>query len=115
MIVNIEQAKDLVESDKEFYLELTATFFQEYDSMLAEIRSALASSNAEVLNRSAHTIKGALGNLCAIKARELAFQLEKCGKENRFQGANELLTQLEQAVADYKKYLNDEIVNGSAW
>lgn len=102
MDFNKAEALDRVEGDWDFYLELVSCFFSEYPTTISKIKDSASKGNAAELGMLAHTIKGALGNLSAINARELAFQLERLGKTGSTSGSETLIIQLEDAVSAYK-------------
>jgi HPt (histidine-containing phosphotransfer) domain-containing protein len=104
----------MVDGDREFYLELTDAFFGEYSALLDSIKDSIAVSDATRLNHAAHTAKGALANLCAIEAREIAFKLELAGSKGQLGETAQLVTDFEQAVASYRAVV-DEIRSTTRW
>ncbi|GEM_PF-2877625 len=102
-IVDFAQAAEMVDGDKDFYLELTEIFFGEYDNLRQSIEVAIQQKNAKELNQSAHTAKGALGNLCAISARDLASKLELMGVKANFDDAESIFASFCAAVDEYRK------------
>jgi HPt (histidine-containing phosphotransfer) domain-containing protein len=61
------------------------------------MRDALQRGDMAVLERSAHSLKGAASNLSA-KATAAALQLEKDAKSNDAESAKKSLTEVERAV-----------------
>lgn len=61
---------------------------------LETVEKAIASEDAKTLERTAHSIKGALGNFEAPEPVGVARQLEQCGAEARFAEAAALLPEL---------------------
>jgi HPt (histidine-containing phosphotransfer) domain-containing protein len=59
---------------------LVDVFGRDYPQNIAAIKSAITAQNAPELQRSAHTLKGALGNLSATRAVTLAAELERMGR-----------------------------------
>ena len=66
---------------------------------LEAVEKAIAAQDAKTLERTAHSIKGALGNFEAPEPVAMARQLEACGAEARFAEALELLPELRRLAA----------------
>ncbi|MDC0358176.1 Hpt domain-containing protein [Oligoflexia bacterium] len=101
-VFDVEAAMDRVESDKELLLELIDIFNEEYEPSLTQIKTAIENGDGTALEESAHSIKSALGNIGAMKAFDVAYALEKAGRENTLDSAAALGEALESAVADFQ-------------
>jgi signal transduction histidine kinase/CheY-like chemotaxis protein/HPt (histidine-containing phosphotransfer) domain-containing protein len=66
--------------DAEMARELAAVFLDDYPARLDEVRAAVASEDADLLRRAAHTIKGAVGNFSEDGAYAAAWRLEEMGR-----------------------------------
>lgn len=104
-----------VENDLDLLRELAEIFFAESPSLLAQIRTGLAEHDPEQVERSAHTLKGALSNFGAMRACEAARELEVRCRELRLEEAGELCSRLDAEVAvacnalsDYLREFKDE-------
>jgi len=62
---------------------LALKFLETVPALVQEIENAASSSNSDALRRSAHTLKGASGSMCAQRMFDESRQLEILGKENR--------------------------------
>ena len=96
-----------VENDLVLLNELAEIFFAESPGLLAQIRAGLAEHNAEAVERSAHTLKGALSNFGAIRACEAARELEIRGRDSRLDDSAAPLALLEAEVAAAMNALSD--------
>jgi len=96
-----------VENDLALLQELAELFFAESPALLAQIRAGVDGHNAESVERSAHTLKGALANFGARRACEAARELEICGREGRLEGAGPRFSALEAEVGRACKALSD--------
>jgi two-component system sensor histidine kinase/response regulator len=76
-----------VEGDRELLEEIARIFAEECPKMLAEIRGALAGSDAPLLERLAHTLKGSSSNLGALALPHSAAALEQMAHAGDFRGA----------------------------
>jgi two-component system sensor histidine kinase/response regulator len=88
-----------VGGDLELLKEIAELFLNEYPRELAEIRQALATGDALMLERSAHGLKGSVANFGARSAVDSAFQLEQLGKAGKLDQAPGALAELERALA----------------
>jgi PAS domain S-box-containing protein len=86
-----------VEGDQELLTEMIHLFQEDVPNLLAVMRDALECGDMAVLERSAHSLKGAVGNLSA-KAAAAAQRLETDAKNKDAESAKESLAQAERAV-----------------
>jgi CheY-like chemotaxis protein len=87
-----------VDGDRELLREVASLFFEDTPRLLAEVRNAIQRGDGKALERSAHTLKGSVGNFGARTAFEAAFSLEQMGRNGDFARANEVFTQLDRQV-----------------
>jgi HPt (histidine-containing phosphotransfer) domain-containing protein len=89
---NYSELKDVLPS-------LIGQFKKSYPESLKKIVDALSRQDSEALRSSAHGLKGMLLQLYAPDSSSLALQLEKLGKEKKFDGATE---QFKKLISDLK-------------
>ena len=65
---------------------------------IGTLREGMEIGDAERVERSAHSIKGAAANLAAEGTRALALGIEEAGREGRLKDAGELSDELEAEV-----------------
>ena len=87
-----------VEGDQELLTEMIHLFQEDAPKLLTAMHDALQRGDMAVLERSAHSLKGAVGNLSAKAAGAAAQQLEKDAKNKDAKSAKESLVQVERAV-----------------
>ncbi len=68
-------------NDIEFFKESISQFINDYPKMMSTIREAIESKDYALLRRSAHSLKGVLGNFHATDAAKVAWNLESMGQE----------------------------------
>ncbi len=61
---------------------------------IANIAAAIAEADAELVQRTAHSLRGSCGTLASERLLELATKLEKQAAEGVLEGANEMLTEI---------------------
>lgn len=103
---DLDKALDIVDQDKEFLKELMEIFNSDYPKKLSAIYQAIKEKDFKTLNEIAHGLKGAAGNLFLTKVYELTLELEKRGKENKIEGAEEIYKELEKELEQFKKFVS---------
>ena len=86
-------------SDSELFAQLVCLFLDRHQTMLTDIRTALADADSIAVERMAHTFKGTAGNLCASEVALTAGRLEAVGRLNTLHDAPPVYAQLELEVA----------------
>ncbi len=94
-----------VGGDRALLAELATAFHTESQSLLTQLREAIATRDPAKLRRAAHTLKGAAGVFGAQSAYEMARQLEDLGRSADFSQANEIFATLETAVGQLNRAL----------
>lgn len=94
-----------VEGDPALLAEMVQLFSQDSLRLLAAIREGLERNDARAVERSAHTLKGALSNLAAPTATAAALRLEKMGREADLTAAKEGCSALEREIERLKPAL----------
>ena len=84
----------IVDGDKGLMTELGQLFLEDYPIQMTELRKAIDRGDACQLERTAHSLKGALGTIAASNARTLAYELEIMGHTARLDKAVIILQQL---------------------
>jgi HPt (histidine-containing phosphotransfer) domain-containing protein len=81
--------------DTELLGEIIDLFLDEYPKLLSRIKDAVTNNQPEILQASAHALKGSVGNFAASDATAAAFRLENIGKSGDMAEAGEALSVLE--------------------
>ena len=84
-----------VEGDQELLTEMVQIFMEEAPGLMNVMRGALQSGDMLVLERSAHSLKGAVSNLSCKSAANAALKLERDAKEQNPQSAKESFAAVE--------------------
>jgi two-component system sensor histidine kinase/response regulator len=87
-----------VEGDHELLVEVINLFLGEAPQQLEAMRSALQQGDMGMLERSAHSMKGAAGNLSALATASAAWRLEQNAKKGDAESAKTSLAVLEGAI-----------------
>jgi HPt (histidine-containing phosphotransfer) domain-containing protein len=91
-----ENLKAMMGAD--FIGELIDAYFEETPQLIGQIEQALASGDAEIFRRAAHSLKSSSASFGAMQFSAKAKELEWIGKEGNLAGTGEKVASLK---ADY--------------
>ena len=91
-------ALERVGGDSELLQEMAQLFLDEYPSQLEAVRAAVRARDARALERSAHSLKGSVGNFGAAAALEAALRMELLGRRGELQDVEQAMRSLEVAL-----------------
>jgi len=77
------------DNDWDFFKEVIDMFVADYPQMMTDIQKAIKNGDAAVLQRTAHALKGMLGNFQVDAAVQKAYALEKIGTDDSLENAQE--------------------------
>jgi two-component system, sensor histidine kinase and response regulator len=97
--VNADELLERLDGDRVFLAELTDLFRADYPRQIQAIRAAIQQNDALVVKQASHALKGALSNLAASQAREMAANLERLGTSGNLEPAQIVLGDLEREIA----------------
>ncbi len=89
-----------VADDVDLLRELVSILLAEMPQWLRDLRQAIEQSDAELLRRTAHTVKGSLGQVGSVSGFRIAERLEIMGANKDFTNAAATLAELERALTD---------------
>ncbi|MBT8366797.1 MAG: response regulator, partial [Deltaproteobacteria bacterium] len=112
-IVGRELLLKAFDDDWDFLKEVVEVFLSDYPKLMDDLHRALEQGDSNLLMRSAHSMKGMLQNFHAVSAAEAAFELEKKGKAEEFEGARINLENLAERIAEVDKNLRSIVVQQS--
>ena len=97
-LVNRAALLDRVEGDQELLAEIIKMFLADAPQRLGAMQNALQQGDMILLERSAHSMKGAAGNMSASAVVNAALQLERSAKEKDAESSKSNLAALKEAV-----------------
>jgi two-component system sensor histidine kinase/response regulator len=86
------------EGDTKLLQQACDLFRQSYPKQLSQLRAAVRSGDAEAVERTAHTLKGSVGNFGGAVPVEAALRLEKMGHAHDLRHALEAIDELESEI-----------------
>jgi two-component system, sensor histidine kinase and response regulator len=96
--VNTDELLERLDGDRVFLAELTDLFRADYPRQIQVIREAIQQNDALGVKQASHALKGALSNLAASQAREVAANLERLGASGNLAPATIVLGDLEKEI-----------------
>ena len=106
-VLNITTFNALKESvGGDFVRELMNTFFEDANSQMLVMKSALDSNDVEAFRRAAHSLKSNAATFGATDLSALARELEMLGREDNFEVGNRLEV-IKEAFEQVKSQLNE--------
>jgi signal transduction histidine kinase/DNA-binding response OmpR family regulator len=89
-----------VEGDEKLLHEIVAIFVDEAPKLIANLRQAIMARDLEVVERTAHNLKGQLGYLGAKAAAQKSRQLEDTGHRGDLPRAQRIVDELEKEISE---------------
>jgi two-component system sensor histidine kinase/response regulator len=96
--VNADELLERLDGDCVFLAELTDLFRADYPRQIDLIREGIQQNDALGVKQASHALKGALSNLAASQAREIAAKLERLGASGNLAPATIVLGDLEREI-----------------
>jgi two-component system sensor histidine kinase/response regulator len=98
-----------VDGDQELVCELFNIFKEEVPTLLSAIQESVIQGDLRQVSRSAHTLRGMLGNLSMRTAQAAAARLEQVSAEARYSDTRDAIVVLEkellQVILEVDAYL----------
>jgi HPt (histidine-containing phosphotransfer) domain-containing protein len=99
--------------DADLLSELSTMFLDDASSSLAALREAVEEGDVLTVERVAHTLKGAAGNMGAPGMAAICAELQDLGASGDLRGAAELLGRLEKEFGRVRPALEAEAARDS--
>ncbi len=107
--LDLETALPRFDGDKEFFSEVLQEFLDYAPKQLKILDEAVKKSDAKLVEREAHSIKGAAGNLSAKRLANLALKLELLGRTGDLAVAQEIIGNLRTEFKHLEEYINKSL------
>jgi two-component system, sensor histidine kinase and response regulator len=96
--VNESELLQRIDGDRALLAELVAIFRKECPGLLRAAHAAIQRKDSPALERMGHSLRGALANLSALAATDLAAELETMGRSGQLAQAGAKLLELEDEL-----------------
>lgn len=105
-VFDIDHAREITDGDMEFLNELIEIFKADCSEKLAGISRAIKEKDYKAIDGTAHSLKGSSGNLGLTRVYENSYKLEKMGKSENIEGADETLKELEEELERFNNFIS---------
>ncbi|MEW5719894.1 MAG: response regulator [Chloroflexota bacterium] len=105
--VALQDALEIVGGDVDLLKSAVALSLKEMTGQFEELKQALAQQNAKTVEAKAHRLKGIMGNLGAIAARDIAQRLETMGEQGNLAGGQAAAQELDSEIARVIAFFSD--------
>ncbi|MFN7927217.1 MAG: response regulator [Blastocatellia bacterium] len=79
--VELAQLRQLTENDEDFLRELVTLYLEDAPLRMSRLRAAIAAATTPAIKSEAHGLKGASGNLSAVRLQQLFARLEQAAAQ----------------------------------
>jgi two-component system sensor histidine kinase/response regulator len=107
--IDLGKLNEVTDNDPEFAHELAMTFIASCETVMEEMRAALAAHDRRALSRGAHKLKGASSNIHALMLTELAYNIESQAGAVDQPRLTQMFTDLEREFARATEFLTQQI------
>ncbi|MBW2737701.1 MAG: response regulator [Deltaproteobacteria bacterium] len=97
-----------VGGDKDFCQEIIGMFLNDVPEQIESLENAISKKDSAIVDRQAHTLKGASGNVGAISLQDAAMHLEMAGKNRDLSRAAKMLNTIKKEFEKVKKAMTKE-------
>jgi CheY-like chemotaxis protein len=104
-VIDEAELMNRVGGDAELLAELIDLFLQECPRLINLMQKALEEQNAKELEKTAHSLKGMVGNFSAKDCFEAALELERLGRSGELANAQVAFQDLEKKIKNLESLL----------
>lgn len=104
--IDIDEALERALGDQEFLRELIDVFIQSLGDQLRALQEARTVGRTDLIEETAHKLKGSAGNLCAGAVKEIARQLERAAQAENDAEVHRLLAALFREAERLKAFVS---------
>ncbi len=102
--IDMKTAMSRFDNDMEFYKTMLNEFLNYVPEQIKALEEAVKSGDADEVQRHAHSIKGAAGNLSAIKIFSIAKEIEEKGRNGDIEGVIALTEKLKSEISRFEDF-----------
>ncbi|QPJ64665.1 MAG: Hpt domain-containing protein [Candidatus Nitrohelix vancouverensis] len=88
--IDKQAAMEVCDDDMELFMEIVEVYLEDAPNLARKLKQAVMDEDAPLVEKFAHALKGASGNICAEPVRELAMQIERMGRENQLDAVRDV-------------------------
>jgi len=101
---------DRLDGNEDLVREIIEVFLKDIPLQMEKLKEDLQNGDTAVIQRQAHTIKGAAANINAELLRQAAWEVEMAAKEGNREKARTLVPTLKKRFEDLQSHLRGEFM-----
>jgi HPt (histidine-containing phosphotransfer) domain-containing protein len=105
--VVLREALEVVGDDVDILRDAVAMSLEEVPEQLQELEDAMARQDAQGVEAKAHRLKGVMGNVGAMLAREFGQRLETMGNQGELDGGPDALKSFKKEIGRVVAFYSD--------
>lgn len=105
--VDIKSAMSRFNNNKEFFKEMVREFLNYVPEQIRALGKAAKSGDAAAVQKNAHSIKGAAGNLSATRVFSTAISIEKMGRDGDISDVPSLIAKLKSEISCLEQFIEN--------
>ena len=107
--IDLEAALDRFDGDNEFLEKMLQEFVESAPKQLEMLEGAIKKGDAKLVEREAHSIKGAAGNLGATGIADVSLKLELLARKTNLTGTNHVIARLKTEFKRLEEYVHQSL------
>lgn len=98
---------DRLGNDTELLQELLQMLFSDIDQKIVSIKASISKDDFDGIEKKAHSLKSALGNLGADISHNYAFQIELAGRNATNENLENLIEAFSESIENFKEAVKE--------
>lgn len=107
-VLDREKALEMYHGDMDLFAELCSMFIEETPDDLAQLTEAVSDNDLHTAERIAHTLKSTCAAICAPRARNIAFEMEKAFRYRISSGFDRFMNEFMQERQKIEEIINND-------
>jgi len=104
--IDITKAMDVVDGDNDLFKELVDNFVEQIPDEMNKLKSTIESKNAQLIEETAHSLRGAIAVFGGKKTLQLVSEIENMGRNSQIHEIHEIYQQFELEMEKMNQYLS---------
>jgi HPt (histidine-containing phosphotransfer) domain-containing protein len=100
-----DELLDRIDGDRSLFMDIVRIFLQETPTLISALGAGVDTGNADVVEKTAHAIKGSCAMISAKRLERLAHELEIMGRNGNVNGADAVYHRLVECFDALKRIM----------
>jgi HPt (histidine-containing phosphotransfer) domain-containing protein len=106
-----DELLDRIEGDRALFMDIVKIFLEDTPGLIAALEAGVQSGNAEVVEKTAHAIKGSCAMISAKRLETLTHKLESMGRKGDLIGSYDLYQEVIDCFDGLKQIMASFLIN----